>query len=71
MNPGKGAKWENWECDKKLGYICKRGNATLDSFIIPKGRFGNYPQQILNDECFLSVTGIDITACSKIKQRTL
>ncbi|NXD90086.1 MRC1 protein, partial [Chaetorhynchus papuensis] len=35
LNPGKGAKWENWECDKKLGYICKRGNATLESFIIP------------------------------------
>lgn len=41
LNPGKGAKWENWECDKKLGYICKRGNATLESFIIPRGRFGN------------------------------
>ncbi|KAJ7408292.1 Macrophage mannose receptor 1 [Pitangus sulphuratus] len=35
LNPGKGAKWENWECDRKLGYICKRGNATLESFIIP------------------------------------
>ncbi|NWS98359.1 MRC1 protein, partial [Mionectes macconnelli] len=35
LNPGKGAKWENWECDQKLGYICKRGNATLESFIIP------------------------------------
>lgn len=43
LNPGKGAKWENWECDKKLGYICKRGNATLESFIIPRGRFGNKP----------------------------
>ncbi|NXU54449.1 MRC1 protein, partial [Turnix velox] len=35
LNPAKGAKWENRECDQKLGYICKRGNATLDSFIIP------------------------------------
>ncbi|EMP36986.1 Macrophage mannose receptor 1, partial [Chelonia mydas] len=35
LNPGKGAKWENRECDQKLGYICKRGNATLESFIIP------------------------------------
>lgn len=41
LNPGKGAKWENRECDQKLGYICKRGNATLESFIIPRGRFGN------------------------------
>ncbi|GAB0184743.1 macrophage mannose receptor 1 [Grus japonensis] len=36
LNPGKGAKWENRECDQKLGYICKRGNATLESFIIPR-----------------------------------
>lgn len=43
LNPGKGAKWENRECDQKLGYICKRGNATLESFIIPTGRFGNKP----------------------------
>ncbi|XP_006119560.2 macrophage mannose receptor 1-like isoform X1 [Pelodiscus sinensis] len=35
LNPGKGAKWENRECDQKLGYICKKGNATLESFIIP------------------------------------
>ncbi|NXE75201.1 MRC1 protein, partial [Cochlearius cochlearius] len=35
LNPGKGAKWENRECNQKLGYICKRGNATLESFIIP------------------------------------
>uniref|UniRef100_A0A8C8RHJ4 Macrophage mannose receptor 1 n=1 Tax=Pelusios castaneus TaxID=367368 RepID=A0A8C8RHJ4_9SAUR len=35
LNPGKGAKWENRECDHKLGYICKKGNATLGSFIIP------------------------------------
>ncbi|NWQ71913.1 MRC1 protein, partial [Neopipo cinnamomea] len=33
--PGKVKYWENWECDRKLGYICKRGNATLESFIIP------------------------------------
>uniref|UniRef100_A0A8B9EC39 Macrophage mannose receptor 1 n=1 Tax=Anser cygnoides TaxID=8845 RepID=A0A8B9EC39_ANSCY len=35
LNPGKGAKWENRECNQKLGYICKRGNATLESFIVP------------------------------------
>ncbi|XP_050795449.1 macrophage mannose receptor 1-like [Gopherus flavomarginatus] len=35
LNPGKVAKWENHECDRKLGYICKKGNATLESFIIP------------------------------------
>ncbi|ETE59520.1 Macrophage mannose receptor 1, partial [Ophiophagus hannah] len=37
LNPGKAAKWENLECDKKLGYICKKGNATLNNFIIPSG----------------------------------
>ncbi|XP_054245985.1 macrophage mannose receptor 1-like [Indicator indicator] len=35
LNPGKGAKWETRECSQKLGYVCKRGNATLQSFIIP------------------------------------
>ncbi|XP_026541992.1 macrophage mannose receptor 1-like isoform X2 [Notechis scutatus] len=41
LNPGKAAKWENLECDKKLGYICKKGNATLNNFIIPSGRLVN------------------------------
>ncbi|XP_039187396.1 macrophage mannose receptor 1-like isoform X1 [Crotalus tigris] len=35
LNPGRAAKWENLECDKKLGYICKKGNASLNNFIIP------------------------------------
>lgn len=47
LNPGKGAKWENRDCNQKLGYICKRGNATLESFIIPTGRFDNKPSNKL------------------------
>ncbi|XP_045141549.1 macrophage mannose receptor 1 [Echinops telfairi] len=35
LNPGKNAKWENLECIQKLGYICKKGNSTLNPFIIP------------------------------------
>ncbi|EHH64595.1 macrophage mannose receptor 1 [Macaca nemestrina] len=35
LNPGKNAKWENLECVQKLGYICKKGNTTLNSFVIP------------------------------------
>ncbi|KAJ1100755.1 hypothetical protein NDU88_005834 [Pleurodeles waltl] len=35
LNPGKGAKWENKECSQKLGYICKKGNATTTAAIIP------------------------------------
>ncbi|XP_053119453.1 macrophage mannose receptor 1 isoform X2 [Hemicordylus capensis] len=35
FNPAKGGKWESQECNNKLGYICKKGNATLNSFIIP------------------------------------
>nr|XP_048316812.1 macrophage mannose receptor 1 [Myodes glareolus] len=35
LNPGKNAKWENLECVQKLGYICKKGNNTLNPFIIP------------------------------------
>lgn len=35
LNPGKSAKWENLECAQKLGYICKKGNSTLNPFIIP------------------------------------
>lgn len=35
LNSLKSAKWESQLCDKKLGYICKRGNATLGAFVIP------------------------------------
>ncbi|XP_036201669.1 macrophage mannose receptor 1 isoform X2 [Myotis myotis] len=35
LNPGKNAKWENLNCAQKLGYICKKGNATLNPFVIP------------------------------------
>ncbi|XP_073532994.1 macrophage mannose receptor 1-like [Phyllobates terribilis] len=27
LNPGEYTKWENKECEKKLGYICKKGNS--------------------------------------------
>ncbi|NXR28021.1 MRC1 protein, partial [Cinclus mexicanus] len=33
LNPEIEAKWQNWECDQKLGYICKKRNFTL----IPSG----------------------------------
>lgn len=33
LNPETKAKWQNWECDQKLGYICKKRNFTL----IPSG----------------------------------
>ncbi|OXB84687.1 UNVERIFIED_CONTAM: hypothetical protein H355_001164 [Colinus virginianus] len=29
LNPETKAKWQNWECDQKLGYICKKRNITL------------------------------------------
>ncbi|CAM4522330.1 unnamed protein product [Caretta caretta] len=35
LNPRGGAKWENRECNQKIGYICKRKNSTLDSFSLP------------------------------------
>ncbi|KAF4023228.1 hypothetical protein G4228_015619 [Cervus hanglu yarkandensis] len=35
LNPGKNAKWENLQCVQKLGYICKKGNTTLNPFVIP------------------------------------
>uniref|UniRef100_A0A452GX74 Macrophage mannose receptor 1 n=1 Tax=Gopherus agassizii TaxID=38772 RepID=A0A452GX74_9SAUR len=41
LNPRKDAKWENRECDQKVGYICKRENSTLDSFSLPSGRSVN------------------------------
>ncbi|XP_050184740.1 macrophage mannose receptor 1-like isoform X1 [Myiozetetes cayanensis] len=31
LNPETKAKWQNWECDQKLGYICKKKNFTLVS----------------------------------------
>ncbi|NXA31875.1 MRC1 protein, partial [Eudromia elegans] len=36
LNPEAKGKWQNWECDQKLGYICKRRNVTM----IPLGIFG-------------------------------
>ncbi|XP_066135196.1 macrophage mannose receptor 1 [Saccopteryx bilineata] len=35
LNPGKNAKWENLNCAQRLGYICKKGNTTLNPFLIP------------------------------------
>ncbi|XP_042329971.1 macrophage mannose receptor 1-like [Sceloporus undulatus] len=35
FNPGKNGKWESQECGRKLGYICKKGNALPNSFINP------------------------------------
>ncbi|KAH0627502.1 hypothetical protein JD844_003273 [Phrynosoma platyrhinos] len=37
FNPGKNGKWESQECGRKLGYICKKGNAVPNSFINPSG----------------------------------
>nr|XP_047917806.1 macrophage mannose receptor 1-like isoform X1 [Anser cygnoides] len=36
LNPETKAKWQNWECDQKLGYICKKRNVTL----VPSGDTG-------------------------------
>ncbi|KAJ7408609.1 hypothetical protein WISP_120139 [Willisornis vidua] len=34
LNPRRDAKWENQPCELKLGYICKKGNSTIDPFIL-------------------------------------
>ncbi|CAI5788830.1 Uncharacterized protein PODLI_1B041026 [Podarcis lilfordi] len=34
FNPSKNGKWETLECSQKLGYICKKGNSSLNSFTI-------------------------------------
>ncbi|NXW69030.1 MRC1 protein, partial [Hirundo rustica] len=36
LNPETKAKWQNWECDQKLGYICKKKNFTF----VPSGDLG-------------------------------
>ncbi|XP_074721575.1 macrophage mannose receptor 1-like [Strix uralensis] len=36
LNPETKAKWQNLECDQKLGYICKKRNFTL----VPSGDIG-------------------------------
>ncbi|NXO00786.1 MRC1 protein, partial [Rhinopomastus cyanomelas] len=38
LNPETKAKWENLECDQKLGYICKKRNLTL----VPSGAIGPF-----------------------------
>uniref|UniRef100_A0A8B9LTS7 Mannose receptor, C type 1a n=1 Tax=Astyanax mexicanus TaxID=7994 RepID=A0A8B9LTS7_ASTMX len=35
LNAGKASKWESMACNKKLGYICRKGNST--STITPSG----------------------------------
>uniref|UniRef100_A0A8C2SYK8 Macrophage mannose receptor 1-like n=1 Tax=Coturnix japonica TaxID=93934 RepID=A0A8C2SYK8_COTJA len=43
LNPETKAKWQNWECDQKLGYICKKRNFTLippGLFLIPQSDIG-------------------------------
>ncbi|XP_025065881.1 macrophage mannose receptor 1-like isoform X2 [Alligator sinensis] len=35
LNPRRDVKWENKECNKKFGYICKRGNSTFESSFLP------------------------------------
>ncbi|XP_072859192.2 macrophage mannose receptor 1 [Pogona vitticeps] len=62
FNTGRGAKWESRECNKKLGYICKKGNATLNSFIIPSE--SNVP--IKCPEGWISYAG----RCYKIHRET-
>uniref|UniRef100_A0A8C3CSE1 C-type lectin domain-containing protein n=1 Tax=Cairina moschata TaxID=8855 RepID=A0A8C3CSE1_CAIMO len=37
LNPRRDAKWENQPCEKKVGYICKKENFTLDPFSLPSG----------------------------------
>uniref|UniRef100_A0A8B9BIN9 Macrophage mannose receptor 1 n=1 Tax=Anser brachyrhynchus TaxID=132585 RepID=A0A8B9BIN9_9AVES len=37
LNPRRDAKWENQPCEKKVGYICKKENLTLDPFSLPSG----------------------------------
>ncbi|KFQ22539.1 Macrophage mannose receptor 1, partial [Mesitornis unicolor] len=36
LHPETKAKWRNWECDQKLGYICKKTTFTL----VPSGDIG-------------------------------
>uniref|UniRef100_A0A8C0H605 C-type lectin domain-containing protein n=1 Tax=Chelonoidis abingdonii TaxID=106734 RepID=A0A8C0H605_CHEAB len=55
LNPRKGAKWENRECDQKVGYICKKENSTLDSFSLPSGRTQITPNKCPED--WLPYTG--------------
>ncbi|KAF7246012.1 Macrophage mannose receptor 1 [Varanus komodoensis] len=49
FHPGKGAKWENQECDKKFGYICKKGNSTLNTYIIPTETWSTNNDELLLD----------------------
>ncbi|CAM5112433.1 unnamed protein product, partial [Natator depressus] len=41
LNPRKASKWENQACNQKHGYICKRGNSTLESLNMPSDHFGS------------------------------
>ncbi|XP_053876596.1 macrophage mannose receptor 1-like isoform X1 [Malaclemys terrapin pileata] len=40
LNPRRASKWENQACNQKHGYICKRGNSTLESLNMPSDHLG-------------------------------
>ncbi|KAM9163688.1 macrophage mannose receptor 1-like isoform 1-T1 [Pangshura tecta] len=40
LNPRRASKWENQACNQKYGYICKRGNSTLESLNMPLDHLG-------------------------------
>ncbi|XP_074840934.1 macrophage mannose receptor 1-like [Carettochelys insculpta] len=39
MLQSENGKWANQQCDRKGGYICKKGNSSLDSHLTPSGDF--------------------------------
>lgn len=58
LNAGKASKWESSSCDKKLGYICRKGNSTslptIPSKYIPNNQNLVYVSQwvfILTSAC--------------------
>lgn len=40
LNAAKASKWESNACNKKLGYICRRGNATVLPPPLSKLKYG-------------------------------
>ncbi|NXJ75615.1 MRC1 protein, partial [Trogon melanurus] len=74
LNPRRDVKWENQPCELKIGYICKKENSTLDTFVLPSGNaeLVRCPEGWLpyGDHCFmvhrdLKVWGEALVSCNE------
>lgn len=55
LNVGKASKWESNACNKKLGYICRRGNSTTPLPLLGKLKHSALTHLCLDSHVFVAV----------------